>query len=175
VIANRQAAFYGEDQSGGRRRDLAIGLLRTWWLSACPVQPLAAEQDFGGARREVLFDFGVVVGEDAFDVRLGFAAVVLGVAGGDEIEKWHVVAAAGFQRGLGCGRGELRFTGGEVVSRDEVGDIDDHPHKFVVEGWVAQPGIAVRSARLRVERNAGNQTQRLAQVVDPFGSTYYAS
>jgi len=60
------------------------------------VHPSAVE-DAGGAWGEVFFDVGVVVGEDALDVAVGFGVVAFGVADGDEVEEGDVVAAAGGQ------------------------------------------------------------------------------
>ena len=112
-----------------------------------PSDPLAAEQDLGGARRQVFFDLGVVVGQDAFDVGVGLGPVVLRVAGRDQVQQRDVLVAARLQRHLGGADGQLRFAGGEVVGGHDVRDVDDHPGVLVVERVSrGQPAVAVRPA-----------------------------
>ena len=135
-----------------------------WRLS----QPLPTVQDFGGARREVFLDFGVVVGEDALDVGVGFGAVALSVAGGDEVQQGDVFAAACLQGDMGSAGRELWFAGGEVVGGDDVCDVDDHAGVDVVEGVVGEPPVALRSAFS--ERHTDDQVERGPQVGDAVGS-----
>src|SRR5664279_2345799 len=127
-------------------------------------QPPAAAQDRGGPRRQVLFDVGVVVGHDPFDVGVGLGRVAQGLAGRDEVQQRGVGAAAGQQRDLGGVRGEFGFPDGQVVGGDQVRDVDDHRRVVVVQGGVDQPPVP--AGALPVERHTGDQVQRGPQVGD---------
>jgi len=106
-------------------------------------------------------------------VRLG--PVALGVASSNQVEKGHVLEAAGLQRDLCGGSSELRLSARKVVGSDDVRDVDDHRRVLVIQPKVLvdQPAVATRSTltqRRQVERATSDQVERRLQVLDALRS-----
>src|SRR3954453_3146627 len=112
-----------------------------------------------------------MVAQDLGDIRFGLGPVALGVADSNQVEKWHVLEAAGLQRALCRGSSERGFPSRKVVGGYDVRNVDDHRGVLVVQAGVliGQPAVATRGAPTlprQVERATADEVERAAQVGD---------